>query len=179
MRSVNGERSTVNGKSLRALILFLSLGTAGQLPAQFEAGIPVGTKAPVVIINDLEGKPVDLGLVLGRKPVLLEFWATWCALCKELLPQLEAVRKTYGDKVELFGVNVTVNDSKGRVGRYLAEHKPPFRVLYDEKGVGARAFDVPGTSYIVVVDRAGKVVYTGSGDKQNLVAAVGKAFQAP
>jgi thiol-disulfide isomerase/thioredoxin len=176
---VSGERFAVSGKSLAAIILMLGLGAAQPVRAQFDAGIPVGTKAPAVTINDLEGKPVDLGAVLGKKPVLLEFWATWCALCKALLPQLEAVRKTYGDNVELIGVNVTVNDSKRRVMRYLAEHNPPFRVLYDEKGVGARAFDVPGTSYIVVVDRNGKVAYTGTGDKQDLVAAVAKAFQVP
>jgi len=177
--SVNGQRSTVNGKRLYVLSFLLCLGASQPVRAQFEAGIPVGTKAPIVTINDLDGKPVDLGTVLGKKPVLIEFWATWCALCKALLPQLESVRKTFGDKVELIGVNVTVNDSKSRVGRYLAEHKPPFRVLYDEKGVGARAFDVPGTSYIVVVNQAGKVVYTGSGDGQDLVAAVRKAFQPP
>jgi len=176
---VSGERLAVSGKSLAAIILMLGFGAAQPVRAQFDAGIPVGTKAPAVIINDLEGNPVDLGAVLGKKPVLIEFWATWCALCKALLPQLEAVRKAYGDKVELVGVNVTVNDSKSRVARYLALHKPPFRVLYDEKGVGARAFDVPGTSYIVVVDRSGKVAYTGTGDKQDLVAAVAKVFQVP
>jgi thiol-disulfide isomerase/thioredoxin len=118
---------------------------------------------------------VDLGSIIGKKPVLLEFWATWCALCKGLLSQLEAVHQKYGDRVELFGVNVTVNDSKARIGRYMEEHKPPFRVLFDEKGVGARAFDVPATSFIVVLDRRGKVVYTGSGARQDLVAAVGRA----
>ena len=144
--------------------------------AQFEAGIAVGAMAPAVVINDLMGKPVDLGAVIGKKPVLLEFWATWCALCKELLPQLAAVRSKYGDRVELVGINVTVNDSKERVARYMEEHQPPFRVLFDETGVGARAFDVPATSFIVVVDRSGKVVYTGSGGKQDLVAAVARAF---
>ena len=177
MTTVIGYRLSAIGRAL-GLFFFLVLAVP-RLAAQFDAGIPVGTKAPAVTINDLDGKPVDLGTVLGKKPVLIEFWATWCALCKALLPQLEAVRKAYGDRIELVGVNVTVNDSKRRVARYLAEHKPPFRVLFDEKGVGARAFDVPGTSYIVVVDRGGKVVYTGSGAEQDLVAAVAKAFQGP
>ena len=146
------------------------------LAAQFDAGIPVGSKAPAVVINDLEGTPVDLGALIGTKPLLLEFWATWCALCMGLLPQLEAVRKHYGDRVELIGVNVTVNESKARVRRYMEEHRPPFRVLFDDKGVGARAYDVPATSFIVVVDRTGRVVYTGSGAKQDLLAAVGRAF---
>ena len=177
---VSGERFAVSGKSLAAIFLLLfGLGTARPAAAQFEAGIPVGTKAPAVTINDVDGKPMDLGSVLGRKPVLIEFWATWCSLCKALLPQLETIHKTWGDRVELIGVNVTVNDSRVRVKRYVKEHRPPFRALYDEKGVGARAYDVPGTSYVVVVDRQGKVIYTGSGDQQDLVAAVAKAFQVP
>ncbi len=149
---------------------------AGAVAAQFDAGIPVGTKAPVIAINGLDGKPVDLGAYLGKKPVLLEFWATWCAVCKSLLPELNRVRQQYGDKVTLIGVNITVNDSRDRVRRYLAVHQPPFLPLYDDAGAGTRAFDVPTTSYIVVVDARGIVVYTGSGSDQDLVAAVAKAF---
>lgn len=149
---------------------------AAPLRAQFDSGIPVGSKAPPVVINDLEGQPVDLGKLIGAKPVLLEFWATWCSICKALLPQLDAVRNTFGDRITLLGVNVTVNDSKPRIRRYLAEHKPPFQVLFDDKGAGARAFDVPATSFIVIVDATGKVAYTGSGEQQDLVGAVRKAL---
>lgn len=160
-----------SGFGVAALLL---LGSSPSY-AQLEAGIKVGSKAPAVIINDLEGKPVDLGSVLGKKPVLLEFWATWCPVCKGLLPELDKVRSTYGDQVALYGVNVTVNDSKARIQRYLAEHHPPFQVLFDEKGAGVRAYDVPATSFVVVVDGAGKVVYTGTGEKQDLVGAVKRA----
>ena len=155
--------------------LFVLVANAPPVHAQLEVGIALGSKAPAVVINDLEGNPVDLGAIIGKKPVLLEFWATWCPLCKRLLPQLAAVKKAYGASVEIVGINVTVNDSKTRIRRYLEEHRPPFLVLYDEKGVGARAYDVPATSYIVVVDRSGRVVYTGSGGDQDLVQAVRKA----
>ena len=160
-------------------ILALALVGARPAAAQFDAGIAVGSKAPVVTIDDLDGKPVDLGLLLGKKPVLIEFWATWCALCKALLPELDKVKKVYGDRVALVGVNVTVNDSKNRIRRYLEEHHPPFQVLFDDKGAGARAYDVPATSFIVVVDQGGRVVYTGSGEKQDLVEAVKKALPRP
>jgi thiol-disulfide isomerase/thioredoxin len=162
-------------RGLGALAALLVLASSRSY-AQLEAGIKVGTKAPAVVINDLEGKPVDLGSVLGKKPVLLEFWATWCPVCKGLLPELDKVKSTYGDRVALYGVNVTVNDSKARIQRYLAEHHPPFQVLFDEKGAGVRAYDVPATSFVVVVDGAGKVVYTGTGEKQDLVGAVRKAI---
>ena len=172
----SGKRGAGSG-AFRAVpvLLALLLVVAAPAAAQFDAGIPVGSKAPAIVVNDLDGKPVDLGLVIGKKPVMLEFWATWCALCKALLPQLDAVKKAYGDQVQIVGINVTVNDSKSRIKRYLEEHHPPFQVLYDDKGVGARGYDVPATSYIVVIDRAGMVVYTGSGGDQDLVAAVKKA----
>ncbi len=150
---------------------------AAPLAAQFDAGIPVGSKAPVLVINDLDGKPVDLGAYLGRRPVLIEFWATWCSSCKALLPELARVRKTFGDKVTLIGINVTVNESRERVRRYLQTVDPGFLVLYDESGASTRAYDVPGTSYVVMVDASGTVVYTGTGGDQDLVAAVRKAVQ--
>ncbi len=145
------------------------------LAAQFDSGIPVGTKAPVLVINDLDGKPVDLGAYLGKTPVLIEFWATWCSSCKSLLPELAKVRQTFGDRVQLIGINVTVNESRERVRRYLTTVSPGFLVLYDESGESTRAYDVPGTSYVVVVDAGGTVVYTGTGGDQDLVAAVRKA----
>lgn len=150
---------------------------AAPLAAQFESGIPVGTKAPVLVINDLDGKPVDLGAYIGKKPVLIEFWATWCSSCKSLLPELAKVRKTFGDGVALIGINVTVNESRDRVRRYLKAVDPGFLVLYDESGASTRAYDVPGTSYVVVIDAGGTVRYTGTGGDQDLVAAVRKAVR--
>jgi thiol-disulfide isomerase/thioredoxin len=134
--------------------------------AQGDAGISVGARAPAVVVNDLDGKPVDLGQWIGRKPVLLEFWATWCSNCEELLPRFREARKLVGDRVEFVAVNVTVNQTPERVRRYLAEHQLPFRVLYDDKGTSTRAYLAPATSYVVIVDRAGRVAYTGIGPDQ-------------
>ena len=158
----------------RTILALAALGAFAAHPvhAQFDEGIPVGTRAPVVVINDLDGKPFDLGTVIGKKPVFLEFWATWCTLCEELLPTVKAVHQKYGDRVEWIGVNVTVNQSVNRVRRYLETHEPPFRTLYDTKGAAVRAYDAFTTSYVVVVDAKGVVVYTGSGGKQDLDAAL-------
>jgi thiol-disulfide isomerase/thioredoxin len=157
------------------VILGLLLGgLAGPLAAQ-DIGLPLGTQAAALTLPDLEGAPYDLGQVIGKKPVLVQFWATWCSLCRALMPELQKVRAVYGDRVELIGVNVTVNESKARVARYLERHKPPYRTLWDEKGAAARAYDAPSTSYVMVLDSAGKVVYTGVGADQDLVAAVKKA----
>jgi thiol-disulfide isomerase/thioredoxin len=155
---------------LGALALTASLaGFAAPAEAQ-EAGIPVGSKAPSVSVHDLDGKPVDLSQYLGRRPLLLEFWATWCELCEELLPRVKAAHREFGDQVEFLGVNVTVNQTPERVRRYLDTHQPPYRTLYDDQGTSIRAYQVPTTSYVVVVDAGGKVVYTGTGGTQDIAA---------
>jgi thiol-disulfide isomerase/thioredoxin len=99
--------------------------------------------------------------------VLLEFWATWCSNCEELLPRFREARRLVGDRVEFVAVNVTVNQTPERVRRYLAEHDLPFRVLYDDKGTSTRAYLAPATSYVVIVDGTGKVAYTGVGPDQD------------
>ena len=171
----------MNCSSLKGLLLYALVGTA--LPAAVpplhaqESGIALGARAPVVKVNDLDGKAVDLGQYIGKQPVLLEFWATWCELCEELLPRVRAAQAAYGSKVEFVGVNVTVNQSPGRVRRYLEEHKPGFRTLYDDQGTSIRAYQVPTTSYVVIVDRTGKVAYTGTGGSQDLMGALRKVVQ--
>lgn len=149
---------------LAANLLFL--GAAVPSAAQDDAGLSVNSRAPVVTVNDLDGKPVNLGQWIGKKPMLIEFWATWCTNCEELLPRFREARKVVGDRVEFIGVNVTVNQTPERVRRYLAEHEVPFRILYDDKAVSTRAYLAPATSYVVIIDRSGKVVYTGVGADQ-------------
>ncbi len=154
------------------LLAGLWLASTAPLQAQGDAGIAVGSRAPVLSVNDLDGKAVDLGQWIGKKPVLIEFWATWCNNCEELLPRFKEAHTKYSARVEFLGVNVTVNQSPERVRRYAAEHGVPFRILYDDKGTSTRAYMAPATSYVVIIDAAGKVVYTGVGADQAFEAAL-------
>jgi len=148
-----------------------AIATTSPLVAQ-QPSSGVGSKAPVVTVADLDGQPVNLGEYIGKRAVLLEFWATWCELCEELLPRVREAQATFGKDVEFFGINVTVNQTPEKVRRYLAQHKPAFRTLYDEQGTSTRAYQVPATSYVVIIDRRGRIAYTGSGGTQDLDAAL-------
>lgn len=156
---------------MRCVLLLALLLLPVTLCAQ-DDGIPVGSAAPVVTVNDLDGKPVDLGTWIGKKPVLLEFWATWCSVCEALLPRVRAAHAAYGSKVEFLGINVTVNQTPERVRRWVASNKPPYRTLYDDTGASTRAYMAPVTSYIVMIDAAGRVAYTGTGADQDLEGAL-------
>ena len=141
-----------------------------------DLGIEVGSKAPVVTVQSLDGKRVDLGQYIGKTPMLIEFWATWCANCRELMPTLLDAEKKFGKKVKFVALAVAINQSPERVRRFIAAHPLPHDTFYDTDGKAAGAFDAPATSYVVVLDKAGRVVYTGLGGKQDLEAALKKAL---
>jgi len=156
--------------------LVLCVVAPGRAVAQDdEIGIAIGARPAAVTIEDLAGRPVDLGQIVGRKPVLLEFWATWCPLCAELLPKISAAHARYGNRVEFVIVAVAVNQSQTSIQRHLEKHPMPFRFLWDTNGRAARAFQAPSTSYVVVLDAQGKVVYTGVGADQDVEAAIRRA----
>jgi thiol-disulfide isomerase/thioredoxin len=152
-----------------------ALALASSAGAQ-DLGIDVGTKAPVVAAQSLDGKTVDLGKYIGKTPVLLEFWATWCPNCRELMPTLLETERKYGKRVKFIAIAVAINQSPEKVRRWLAAHPMPHDTFYDTEGQVAGAFDAPATSYVVVLDKTGKVVYTGLGGKQDLEAAIRKAL---
>jgi cytochrome c biogenesis protein CcmG/thiol:disulfide interchange protein DsbE len=140
-----------------------------------EIGLPTGTAAPAAAVQDLDGRPVDLAQMVGKKPVLLEFWATWCPLCAALLPRIEAAHATYGDRVDIVVIAVAVNETRASVRRHLTQHPLPFRFLWDATGAAVRAYQAPTTSYVVALDARGRVVYTGTGSDQDIDAALRRA----
>jgi peroxiredoxin len=155
----------------------MTAALAGGLRAQTQdvIGLPLGSVPPAVTIEDLHGAPVDLGRWMGKQPVLLEFWAAWCPQCAELLPRMEAARVRFGERVAFLVVAVAVNQTKRSVQRHLERHPMRFTFLWDANGAAVRAFQAPTTSYVVVLDSGGKVVYTGTGAEQELEAALEKA----
>jgi peroxiredoxin len=87
-------------------------------------------------LRGLDGQPVSLSRFLGKKPVLLVFWATWCPECEAASPRINALHDAA---------------VKSRGIRYP--------VLLDEHGEAARAFGVVGIPTYVLIGRNGTVVY--------------------
>ncbi len=156
--------------------MFVALAFAAAPLAAQESGIAVGSKAPSAKLETLDGQPADIGAFIGKQPVMIEFWATWCENCKDLEPTVLAMQKKYAGKVGFVGVAVSVNQSPELVRRYVAKHGLAGTQLYDRKGASIDAYEVPATSFVVVINKAGKVVYSGLGGKQDLDAAIKKAL---
>ena len=168
-------RSSQTGVRRAALLLALcALPFTGAM-AQ-DVGIEVGKPAPAAKVYTLDGKEADLAQYIGKTPIIMEFWATWCPNCKELEPALKTLAAKYAGKVQVIGIAVSVNQSPEKVKAFVKAHDLPGEHFFDTKGNATEVYDVPATSYVVVIDKAGKVVYTGLGGRQNLEAAIKKAL---
>jgi thiol-disulfide isomerase/thioredoxin len=153
------------------------VASAGVAAAQQgELGIPVGGNAPAAVVQTLDGKDANLSTYIGKGPVVIEFWATWCENCRALEPQLMSLVKQYAGTVQFVGVAVSANESAARVQAYAKKHAFTHAIFFDTHGVATGAYDVPATSYVVVINKAGVIVYTGVGGDQDLAAAIKKAL---
>lgn len=163
----------------RALALGLAAATlavAAPPAAAQELGLEIGTQAPNAAVYTLDGRKTDLSAYVGKTPTLIEFWATWCPNCKELRPTMDAMAARYGDRVTFVNIAVSVNENPKRVQAFVAKYHIPGVQFFDTDGDASGKFDAPATSYVVVLDAAGKVVYTGLGGKQDLETAIKKVL---
>jgi len=157
---------------LAMLVACAAVAAAAPLHAQDEIGVAVGAAAPAAAVHTLDGKVLNLDQYIGKGPVLLEFWASWCSNCKELEPKLLDMVKKYSPRVTFVDVAVSVNESPERVKLYAQKYHYTHTVVYDTDGNAVSAYNVPATSYVVVINKAGKVVYTGLGGDQDLETAI-------
>lgn len=160
----------------RGLAVLATLALTPMAGRAQDAGIATGSQAPGAAVESLDGKAMDLRQYIGAKPVLFQFWATWCSNCKALEPRMQAAMQKYGRQVQFVAIAVSVNQSVERVKAHKERYQMTQDIVYDRKGYAADAYEVPATSYVVVVDATGKVVYTGVGADQDIEAAVRKAL---
>ena len=161
-------------KTIRILSAVAMLAVARPVLAQ--EGIAVGAMAPGAAVEMLDGKPADLAQYIGKTPVVLEFWATWCPLCKKLEPQMQAAREKYAGRVTFVSVGVKDNQTPEKQKMFAEAQHIGGEFVFDRNGKAVEAYKAPHTSYLVVIDRSGKVVYTGVGPEQKVDEAVSRAL---
>lgn len=149
----------------------LLLASASGAAAQTK-GLKVGDRAPTLTLPTLDGQPVDLADHIGKGPVLIEFWATWCPLCRQMEPTYRALAEKYGSDLQMLFIVVPTNQTAERAKAYVEKVKHPGTFLFDADGAAYRAFAAYHTSYVLVLDRQGKVLHSADGGAQDLTEVV-------
>ena len=91
----------------------------------------LGYSAPDFTLTDFDGNVVSLSDFKGR-PVLLNFWATWCPPCRKEMPDLQAFHEAYGDQITILGINW--NDDLEKATESLDQWEITYSNLIDERG---------------------------------------------
>ena len=131
--------------------------------------------APDFELDDLKGAAVRLSQFKG-KVVVINFWATWCAPCKQEIPHLNRILKTYKDQgLVILTISTDSPQTQSQVGRLARRWKT--HTLLDPEGRVVAQLNPRGLApYTLIVDRSGKIAFDHdgyhSGDEVKLEAAI-------
>ena len=152
---------------LFAALLFVLAGITLAWPDRERAAMVPGPDPPVTheanrpadfTLSALDGRPVALNQFLGKKPVLLFFWATWCPECEAAIPSINALHAgPLGGKVQILGVDY--KESREKVAAAVKARNIRYPVLLDGNGKVTSAYGVAGIPTYVLIGRDGNIVY--------------------
>ncbi len=114
---------------------------------------PAAKPAPALALNDLDGKAWSLAALKGR-PVLLNFWASWCEPCRAEMPSLELLQ-TRHEKAGLVILSVNYQEPLPKIRRFLETLPFSLPILLDREGEAAAAWTTRVFPSTVLIDRAG------------------------
>ena len=128
-----------------------------------EEAEPQTVPAPDFTVFDPQGNPVRLSEYQG-KPVVLNFWASWCTYCKLEMPAFEEKFLELGEEVTFLMVNVTGGqETQESAAAYIAEQGYTFPVYYDLQQEAAMAYGTYSLPVTYFIDAAGSAVAYAAG----------------
>ena len=131
------------------------------VPSATDSGVKT---APDFTVTSSNGISVKLSDYSG-KPVIVNFWATWCSPCKSELPHFEDMYKKYGDSITFMMVNLTdgYRDTESGVSDFIKKNKYTFPVYLDLKLEAADTYAIYSIPTTVLINADGKIVDTLTG----------------
>lgn len=120
-----------------------------------------GGPAPAFTGQTFEGEQISLEELYNEKPVILDFWATWCPNCRRDMPILSDLQEKYIDDVTVLGVNL--RESSGEVSSFHSERGLSFTSILDSGSI-ARQYGVTYTNTHVLIGTDGEIIDVITGD---------------
>lgn len=117
--------------------------------------------APDFTLPNIKGGSITLSDFRGEKPVILDFFATWCHNCERAMPKLSKLYEEYKDDVEIIGVNLREN--KRTVEKFINKRNISYPIVLDS-GTTSRTYNVRYTNTHVLVRKDGSILRVVPGD---------------
>jgi len=123
-----------------------------------------GKKYINVKLENTDGKYVELKNYIGKGPVLLSFWATWCKPCVEEMGELNKIYKELSPKgLNIIALATDNEKSVSKVKPFVKSKNYPFVFLLDTNSDAAKKYYAQAVPYSVLIDKHGNIVYTHLG----------------
>lgn len=160
-------------KFIQSIILSLCAATLlAACTRGSETGLNPGDLAPDFSVTNLLGESVKLSDFRGR-PVLLNFWASWCVPCEAEMPAFEKIYSDFKDRGFVI-VAVAVDDSLDQIQAFQGRYKLSFPILIDKAGVTKRLYKYSGFPESFLIDKEGRLVmFQDPEDDQPVIRIVG------
>ena len=153
--------ATAGGAALVVIAIVVAATARGSQDALRSPGQP--RTAPTFSLPDLEdaSRRVELTAYRGR-PVVLNFWASWCVPCRQDMPHLEAVHRAEGERVVFLGINH--QDGRSPARDLLAQTGVTYPSGHDPEGKVASAYRLVGMPSTVFISSSGEILATRAGE---------------
>ena len=142
-------RTLVNARAGGDAIVLEPAPIAGHPAPEFEL---VSTDGEMIRLSDFRGKPV-----------ILNFWATWCGPCRAEFPEFQQAAVDNADRLVMIGINNTSADQADQIPGFLEEFGITFPIVLDEDGEAIKTYRILGLPTTIFVDSNGIIneVFTG------------------
>lgn len=150
------------GKQLVSVIVAIGLAFL-TLSVSADKG---SNKAPQFSVTTLDGENISLQQEIGKRPMYIVFWATWCPSCLREVPKLSALNHKYGDEISFVAINVDRvhpwyglirSDSEKPVNKYMKKLGIDYNVALDDEEKLSELFKVKGTPTQILIDKKGNI----------------------
>ena len=130
--------------------LLLAVSQSARLP-----GMPTAAPLPDVTVTTLSGEVVNLADLRGR-PVLINFWATWCPPCREEMPALERIESRWAER-HVAVVVINFEEDEKTIRGYLTENRLSLPIFQDTSGKAAEQLNITYLPTTLFVDSTGVI----------------------
>lgn len=127
------------------------------------ANVASASNVPDEVLNlpiELEtGETTTLKDQIGRQPVYLKFWATWCQPCRAQMPHFQGIQQRYGDQLKVIAINIDLNESEKAIQQARDEFGLTMAMAIDKDKTLANGMQLLGTPYHLLFDKQMNLVH--------------------
>lgn len=161
MRLLPRQRLQLLNYFLSTILLFFC---STVMAAELLTAIPGKPKAPYFKLENMDGEIITLDHYKGR-PVIINFWATWCPPCREELPSMNRAWKKIKDQ-DIAMVAINVGEDEDTIFAFMGDYPINFDLLLDTSGEIIAQWPIKGLPTTFVLDADGRLVYRAIGGRE-------------